>query len=140
MAATPTSRTVDWLRRQGWLAAVVEVYISAVRRYRDLFGVADVLAVHPHDRAVLLVQATSLAHVGDRLRRLAARPELPGLLAAGLAVEVWGWRRRGRTWEVKRVAARPGDLPPQVVQPLWRRSQSRHRQGELFAGQESDGW
>jgi hypothetical protein len=96
--------------------------------------VADVLAVHPQGRAVLLVQATSLAHVGDRLQRLAARPELPGLLAAGLAVEVWGWRRRGRQWEVKRVAARPGDLPPEVVQPLRRRGRSRHRQGNLFGG------
>jgi hypothetical protein len=130
---TPTARTLAHLRRLGFLAARVEVYLPAVRRHRDLFGVADVLAVHPRDRQLLLVQATSAPHVPDRLRRVRARPELPGLLRAGVGVEVWGWARRRGRWHVRRVALRAEDLAGVEVAPLpRRRARKGERQRELF--------
>jgi hypothetical protein len=98
-----------------------------------LFGVGDVLAVHPDDRVTLLVQCTSSAHVGDRLRRVRARPETGLLLKAGLAVEVWGSGRRGGRWVLKRVQVAPGDLEPVVLQaPKPRRRRKGERQGTLF--------
>jgi hypothetical protein len=58
------------LRRLGYLVAGVEVFIPAVQRHRDLFGIGDVLGVHPRHRSVLLVQCTSDPHIGDRLKRV----------------------------------------------------------------------
>ena len=131
---TPTARTLAYLRRLGFLAAKVEVFIPAVRRHRDLFGIADCIGVHPGDRRVLLVQCTSAAHVSDRLRRIKGRPELPGLLRAGLLVEVWGWKRIGKRWHVRRVAVCGTDLDavPLTVLPRRKRRGKHERQGELF--------
>jgi hypothetical protein len=107
---SPTSRTLVLLRRRGYLAAVVERWLPRVRRRLDLFGVGDVLAVHPRERVILLVQATSRAHVSDRLKRARARPELAAWLAGGGAFEVWGWAKVAGRWAVKVVAVRPADL------------------------------
>jgi len=128
---SPTARTLVRLRQLGFLADVCERYLAAVRRKRDLFGVADVVAVHPRDRLVLLVQATSRAHVSDRLARVRQRPETEQLLRAGVLVEVWGWHRVGGRWMVHRVALRGEDLAAVVLTPARRRGR-RQRQGELF--------
>ena len=130
---TPTGRTLFYLRRLGFVAAPCELFIPAVQRKRDLFGIADVIGFHVRDRQPLLVQCTSLAHVRDRLARIKARPELPLLLRAGVAVECWGWTKRGEHWHVERVAVRPDDLPGVVVEsPRHRRRRRGERQRNLF--------
>ena len=91
---SPTARTLAHLRRLGFLADVCQRWLPRVNRHRDLFGIGDVLGIHSRGRAVLLVQCTRDGHVSDRLKRIRARPELSLLLAAGLAVEVWGWSLR----------------------------------------------
>jgi hypothetical protein len=130
---SPTARSLSLLRRQGYLAAPVERYIPQVQKKLDLFGVADVLAVHPRDRVVLLVQATSADHVSDRLARVRARTETALLLRAGVQVEVWGWRKSdGGKWEVRRVAVRPGDLAAVELTPKRPRRGRRPVQMSLF--------
>ncbi len=129
---SPTARTLAHLRRLGFLADVVERWLPHVRRKRDLFGIGDVLAVHPRDRLVLLVQATTGAHVADRLARIQRRAELPLLLRAGVSVEVWGWFLRGERWHVRRAALRAEDLGPVELQPAPR--PRRERRGERQRG------
>jgi hypothetical protein len=128
---TPTARTLAHLRAGGLLAGVVERHIHQARKTVDLFGAADVLAVHPRDRVILLVQAATAGHVADRLARLRCRPELPLLLRAGVLVEVWGWAKRSNRWEVRRVAIRAEDLEPAELTPK-RRPGKRPVQREMF--------
>ena len=73
-ALTPTARTLVYLRRQGYLTAVVESWIPHANLRRDLWGFGDVLAVHPRDRLFLLVQVTTTAHVAHRLAKAKSRP------------------------------------------------------------------
>src|SRR5262249_17726219 len=127
---SPTARSLLHLRRLGFLAAPVEVYLHQIRRRRDLFGIGDVLAVHPRDKLVLLVQCTSRAHVSDRLTRIRQRPELAELLTAGLAVGVWGWDLGGGKWDVHRVAVEADTLATVPLTPPRRRRAPR--QGDLF--------
>ncbi len=115
---SPCARSLKLLRGLGFLAAPVERWIPRIERHVDLFGIGDVLAVHPRERTVLLVQATSAAHVGDRLKRVQARPETRQLLQAGLGIEVWGWRFDAGRWYVRRVAVRAEDLAGIEVQAL----------------------
>jgi hypothetical protein len=130
---SPTARSLTLLRRLGFLAESVEKFIPAVQRKRDLFGIADVLAFHPRDRLALLVQCTSGAHVGDRLKRIKARWELPLLLRSGVGVEVWGWYKHDQRWRVKRVAVRAEDLADVVLDaPRHRRQRKWERQRDLF--------
>lgn len=126
---SPTARTLNRLRREGWLAAVVETFIPRVNRKRDLWGIGDVLAVHARDRRTMIVQCTSAAHVADRLKRVRARPETAHLLRAGVSVEIWGWLG-GR---LKRVALTGEDLHVVTLEaPRPRRGRKGERQRDLF--------
>lgn len=126
---TPTRRTLAYLRSRGFVATVCESWIPKVGKRRDLFGIADVIAVHPRDRVVLLVQATSLGHVGDRLARVRTRPALLAWLRAGGRFWVVGWGRE--TPKIVEVVAE--DLAGVVIQaPPSRRRRRGERQAELF--------
>lgn len=127
---SPTARTLVYLRRSGFLAVPVERYIPQTTRKVDLFGVGDVLAVHPVRKEVLIVQATSRAHLSDRLRRVQQRHETALLLRAGVAVEAWGWfQRPSGKWEVHRVVVQADSLDALPMTPRRRRAS---RQPELF--------
>lgn len=92
---TPTARTLKYLRDNGWpLVQVVEVYNPFSRKRNDLFGFADVLAVHP-DRGHLYVQVTSGSHVNNRLEKLRENfgNQIADIISAGGRVEIHGWRK-----------------------------------------------
>jgi hypothetical protein len=130
---SPTALTLALLRRCRYVADVVERYLHHARRKRDFLGIADVLAVRRGEPGTLAVQATSLAHVRDRLERVRHRHELAAWLAAGNRLEIWGWYRHGRAWQVKRVAVRGEDLADVVLSaPRRRRPRKGERQRELF--------
>jgi hypothetical protein len=118
---TPTARSLALLRHSGYLAAVVECWIPHANRRRDLWGFADVLAVHPVRREVVLVQVTTADHLAHRLAKVRAARELPGLMAAGCKVHLHGWKRQGTRWGVKVININPDDLGAMVTLPLPRR-------------------
>lgn len=128
---TPTSRSLEHLRRLGYLAAVVECWIPKINRRRDLWHFADILAVHPRDGLFLLVQTTSLSNVPSRLAKAKARPELAAWLKAGGSFEVHGWTRRGDGPKVKIVSVRADELQTCILQAPPRK-QRGERQRTLF--------
>jgi hypothetical protein len=120
MATTPTARTLDALRRDGWLAQVVEVYLPFCRQRRDLFGVGDVLAVRPGE--VLLVQCTTGDNLAARRTKALAEPRLRAVLEAGVRFELWGWSKRGaagkrKLWDVRREPLALADLDALLASP-----------------------
>jgi hypothetical protein len=132
---TPTARTLALLRRRGFTAAVVEKWVAQAGIRKDLFGCIDVLAVHPRDKVIVGVQATSASNVSHRLAKARALPELAAWLRAGGSFEVWGWVQQGRRWQVKIVAVRAEDLAAVVVQaPRRRRGGPKRESADLFAG------
>jgi hypothetical protein len=122
--ASPTARTLTLLRRLGFIADVVERWLPHVDRRHDLFHFGDVLAAHPRDRVILIVQCTTRQHLGDRLK-------------AGGAFEVWGWAQRGGQWIVKRVAVEADSLQPVLLQ-VPPRKRREAQQGLLFEGGDTD--
>jgi len=128
--SSPTARTLARLRASGYLADVCERYIAVVQRRRDLFGFADVLAIRKGESGVLAIQATTRAHVQDRLGKAKARRELVIWLSAGNGFEVWGWYKPVDHWKVHRVALTGSDLRECVWTPRGRAR--RARQKELF--------
>jgi hypothetical protein len=115
------------LRKLGYTAAVVERRLPNCFTTQDLFGIGDVLGVHPGERIILLVQTTSASNFAKRLRRVREQPALPQLLAAGVQVECWGWAKRNGRWHVRRVAIRPGDLEGVTIADLPRQRSRRSR-------------
>jgi hypothetical protein len=136
---TPTGRTVDRLRREGFAAGVVERWLPHTSITIDFLGFADVVAVHPDGRT-LAVQATSAANVSARVKKLQACPAVPVCLSASWTVEVWGWDKRDGRWHVRRVQIRREGLAAVEAVSLPRRKPRRARKGErqaeLFAATE----
>lgn len=101
MSASPTQLTLRELRETWPLVEVVERWNAHARIRQDLFGFIDVLAVGPS--GVLGVQATSDDHVSHRVRKIADHPNVAAVREAGIAIEVWGWAKKGRRWECRKV-------------------------------------
>ena len=127
---TPSARSLTWLRDHGFLAATVECWMPHISRRRDLFGFADLLAAHPRDGLITLVQVTTADHVAHRLAKAKARPELAAWIRAGGRFEVHGWQRRAGRWELRRVEVQGEDLTDVVLcAPRPRRARRGQRRG-----------
>jgi hypothetical protein len=105
---TPTARTLEELRRQGYTAAVVEHWNPWAKIRQDLYGFIDVLAIKEDETGVFAVQTTD--HAANRMDKAQASPNLRVWLASGNRFEVWGWNKRGargerKTWHLDRRAA-----------------------------------
>ena len=100
---TPSSRTLDKLRADGWRVAVVERWNSHARVRHDLFGFVDVLAIRGDE--TLAVQATSASNVAARVRKITADcgDALADVRKAGWRVLVHGWAKRKGRWQCREV-------------------------------------
>lgn len=103
IAASPTSRSLKLLRDRGYVAAVVEQTVPKTFIKRDLFGLWDILAVHPDTGEVLAVQTTSASHVSHRLRKIEDHEHLPLVRSAGWTLHVHGWRKVKNRWKCREV-------------------------------------
>lgn len=102
---TPNARTLARLRKLGYTADIVERRLPRGFITKDLLGCIDVVAVHPQQKGVLGVQATTRDHQAHRLAKALAEPRLRTWLQAGNAFHVWGWalvgkRGKRKLWDV----------------------------------------
>lgn len=112
---SPTSRSLDELRRLGYTAAVVERWNPWAKIRQDLYGFIDILAVKDGETGVLAIQTTSMDHAADRMAKVQASPNLKVWLACGNRCEVWGWAKRGargerKLWQLDRRPVPSGSL------------------------------
>lgn len=90
----PVTRAFELLKARGWQPAVVERRITRLLNV-DLFGFADLLAVHPESGRTLALQVTCAAggNFAERVRKCAESAEARNCLLVGWHIEVWGFRR-----------------------------------------------
>lgn len=91
MSISPTQRSLQYLRNQGYLAAVTEHWNPFAKVRQDLYGFVDVLALH--DGKTLAIQTTSTSNFSARRRKILEHENLPILIAAGWQVVIHGWRK-----------------------------------------------
>jgi predicted RecB family endonuclease len=100
--STPTQRSLDHLRKLGYLAEVVEKRIPKVFITKDLFGFIDIIAIR--DGEILAVQTTSGSNVAARITKIRESATFARVLAAGMRIEVHGWRKPTKTrarWDLR---------------------------------------
>ena len=104
---SPTARTLERLRAEGYDAEVVEKTIPRCFIKKDLFGFIDIIAIRRGE--TIGVQATSGSNHAARRTKAQASPLLAKWLDAGNHFEVWSWAKpkTGRTWEVRRERVTP---------------------------------
>lgn len=105
--SSPTTRTLKLLRDLGWTVGIVERWIPQARKRSDLWGFADLAALHPAHQSVLLVQTTSASNHAARRAKLLALPTVALAKQAGCMVQIISWAvRKPRGTKVRRWTAR----------------------------------
>ncbi len=92
MSLSPTERSLQLLRKEGWTVAVVEKWNAHIKRRQDLFGFADLLAFKEGETP-LLVQTTVGSEVPKRIAKIRASEHALPALRSGFAIHVHGWRK-----------------------------------------------
>ena len=103
---SPTSRSLDYCRKKGWFAGIVERYIAQCRQRFDLFGCIDLVALDELP-GCLGIQATSGSNHSSRIKKALEEPRLLAWLRAGNRYEVWSWAKKGpkgkrKVWTLRR--------------------------------------
>lgn len=91
---SPTQRSLEEMRRRGWVVSVVErsSNFGGMFRRHDLFGIADLMYLA--DGEAGLVQVTSGSNVSARIKKIADSEHIGDIRKAGLRVFVHGWSKR----------------------------------------------
>jgi hypothetical protein len=121
--SSPTSRSLDLLRKEGFVPAVVERWNTfagppdkkckecgknQVGVRQDLFGFADIIAINPQSKVVVLVQTTSGSNMSARRRKMAGIGEVLLCMTVGFKIEIHGWSKRANgRYEVNRETLNP---------------------------------
>ena len=101
MAKTsPTQRSLEYLREQGYHCAIVEKWNPWTKVRQDLWGWCDILAIRKGE--VLAVQVTSTG-VAERIKKIQESPTVALVRDAGIRIEVHGWRKNSKGRYVLRV-------------------------------------
>lgn len=93
--STPTQRSLALLRKDGWIAEVVEKWIPATRRRKDLWGFCDILCIR-EDGSVLAVQTTSASNASSRVRKIAESENVGMVRKCGIGIHVHGWKKNSK--------------------------------------------
>ena len=93
MASKPTQRSLEYLRGEGWLVGIVETWNMGAKIRQDLFGFADLVAVHPGKVGTYYVQVTSGGNLAARRTKILAEPRAHQILTCGNRVLLHGWRK-----------------------------------------------
>jgi carbonic anhydrase len=104
---SPTQRSLAYLRKAGYVVAIVERWNPYAKIRQDLYGWIDLLALHPDTGELLAVQTTSGTNVSKRVDKIREWPYLGAWLKQHRAV-VHGWAKRGergkrKLWTVREV-------------------------------------
>jgi hypothetical protein len=102
MAASrsPTQRSLEYLREQGYHCEIVEKWNSFTKQRKDLWGWCDILAIRKDE--VLAVQVTASA-VADRIKKIQESTTVALVRDAGIRIECHGWRKNSKGRYVIRV-------------------------------------
>lgn len=89
MPVTPTQRSMELLRKDGYHVEVVEKWNSFTKTRKDLWGFIDLLAIRRDE--VLAVQVTSGSNMSARRRKIAEHDLVGKVREAGIRIELHGW-------------------------------------------------
>ncbi len=91
MAASPTTRSLDRLRKRGWTPCIVERRLGKLVT-KDLFGFGDILAIK-HGETPVLIQTTTGSNLAARRTKIYASDLAALVLQSGFRIVLHGWRK-----------------------------------------------
>ncbi len=114
--SSPTARTLNWLRKQGIEAGVVERHNTFSGQKIDLFGFIDIVALRPMLAGCLGVQATSAPNMAARRTKIISLQAAKLWLEAKNPIWVIGWSKKVKPGSKpsKKTGKRPKAWQPSV--------------------------
>ena len=101
MPSSPTARTLERLRRDGYLSQVVERWNPHARIRQDLFGVIDVIGIN--DNETIGVQATTMSGRSSHIKKMMdSTAAVTWTAGPNRQLELWCWRKLKNRWRVHR--------------------------------------
>lgn len=108
---TPTARSTQWLKDNGYIVAKVEQRLPIPGKFitRDAFNFGDLLCAGCGNKemfgAIALVQVTSTGNMSAREKKILAIPEAALWVNAGGEIWLHGWSKKGargerKTWQL----------------------------------------
>ena len=94
MSDTPTTRTLRYMRGEGYTCDISEHWNPFVKRRKDLFNFIDIVAAKAGER-LRLIQCTSGDNVSKRVEKIQSIP-VAAILAETCCIFVVGWRKVGK--------------------------------------------
>lgn len=138
MKSAPTTKlSMDYLRKQGYVVAVVESWLTfperkngiptgkTIRIKRDLWNMADLIAFRPDTRGVYLIQTTTTANQANRAFKIKTSEhawDWLGCLDRHIHVHGWLKSRKTNRWELTVTEIKQSECVPSAPA------------SELFAG------
>ncbi len=92
---TPTQRSLQKLRADGYIAASVEKWIAQIKQRKDVWGFGDLLACRVGEIGCTLIQTTTKSNMQARVQKIVGIAEAGIFLAAGNRIVVHGWSKKG---------------------------------------------
>lgn len=99
---SPTARSLAYLRKEGYLAQVVEKFNMFSKTRIDLFGCIDIVAVRSDVMGMLGIQVTVRSNIQDRVKKCKAELKMRTWLSADNRLEVHGWGLMGKQGKRKK--------------------------------------
>lgn len=96
-----SSKTLKFLRDQGFIAQVVEQTIPRLWIKRDFIGAIDIIAFHPEKEITMGVQVTTTSNAAARVKKILLEPRVRDWLRAGNVMMVHGWSKKGKAGKRK---------------------------------------
>jgi len=93
VAQSPTSRTLQALKKEGTRAGVVERFIGPLNIRKDLFGIIDVIALGDGGVRGIQCCGTSFSSHVSKLLVDERDSSIAWLQTPGTTLELWGWRK-----------------------------------------------
>lgn len=100
--ATPAQLTLAYMRKQGYTCAITERWNAFAKVRQDLFGGIDVLAIKA-GVPIVGIQCTTKHNMMERIKKLAALPQISIWLQTGGLLFVYGWYQESpkSRWKVE---------------------------------------
>jgi len=110
--ASPTSRSLKYLRDNGYTCQTVEKFIVWTKRRLDLFGCIDIVAIKEGVTGVLGVQATTDTggQMSKHYKKAIKIPELKIWLLAGNRFILQCWALKGKAGKRKTYQLREKEI------------------------------
>lgn len=97
---SPTSRSLQYLKKEGYQAQVVEKFNMFAHVRIDLFNFIDVVAMKAGE-PLLGIQVTSTENLSHRIEKMNNNPNVGLWLSTGSKIELHGWSKKGKAGKRK---------------------------------------